>query len=395
MKELEKQLALISLALNASDEQLSELMKNNVITSEEYLRITDDRREKEREFLEKRRDELVFLIQVEEDKQVQKTADAIKKREESKQLAREKSDEAKRAAVNTSKELKGKISSISEEDKKKGKKAGILTVVVIVLVLIGANIMNYLVNNVIGFTDIDFADDVIMMYDTNKMTATPSFIGNWNYFTSSGYYSDSVSALVASGIYTQEEAESYIPEYDEVVATALQDTVISFESSTQEELGNGDTIEVTVIYDEEVAKQNKLNITNNIIEFTVEGLQEPIVAADINADVIAEFESDEVVANSVHVPYKYIDEDYHIDLNTNGVYLKNSDSLSTDLVKLYTYEITGIPNYEDKGTCYLRKGIYKSDGEVVPDSFQQSYGCQEEDISTVISENQDQYQKVQ
>lgn len=404
MKDLEKQLALISLAIRATDEQLAELMKNNVITSEEFLKINDDRRDKTTEFLEKRRDELIFLIQVEEDRLKQKQEEVALKREQSKQAAKEKTESAKQAAfdksvnakesaANTGRKVKDKVKGISEKDKKKGKKIGIVAIVVIVLLLIAGNIMGYLFNNVIGFTDIDLSDEVVMYYDANQYAVEPSFVGNWDYYNESGYYDDEVSKLVETGIYTQEEAEAFIPSYDQNVAMNLGEIITGYDRSTNEELSNGDTIELTFNYDPKVAKSKKINITNNIVEFEIVGLIDPISTSEITSSITDKFKAEDEFKDMIldDIPSMYIDEDTKVEVSRDKVYLQNplafDDTTSQTVVQLYTYEVSGVRNNNySSGHCGDTLEVTRNEDKIEISDSERETWCENSDINDYIEE---------
>lgn len=161
----------------------------------------------------------------------------------------------------------------------------VIGIVALVIIIFGAM---FVFKNFVGFTEVDLADDIILVYDTDEFTATPQIYANWNYYNENGYYDDQINYLVDTGIYTQEEAEAFIPDYDAGIANSLSMVFQSYDLSTNEELSNGDTLEVTFSYDEQFAKQNKIKVTNNVIDFEISGLKEPITTDQITSDILAQ-----------------------------------------------------------------------------------------------------------
>lgn len=60
---------------------------------------------------------------------------------------------------------------------------------------------------------------------------------------------------------------------------------LSCEMDEDSELSNGDTVTVTVSYDEDLAKENKVTVTGTTKEFEVEGLKDPIEVDAFASDI--------------------------------------------------------------------------------------------------------------
>lgn len=129
------------------------------------------------------------------------------------------------------------------------------------------------VNNVIELTasgmeeyiepiDIDLANYAVISYDTSQSEVFPVIKGNWE-------YKAGLDELVTSGIYTKEE--SYELEHAENSGD-VEKIVTGYELSPDTGVVNGDTVNVEIQYDENLAKELNLEVVNNSFEFTIKGL---------------------------------------------------------------------------------------------------------------------------
>lgn len=171
--------------------------------------------------------------------------------------------------------LKGKVT--------KGKLV-LLTIIIVTIVLVGFS-LKYINDNYIGFVDVDVADLVFIDYNKQTFETTPQLDWVGNYYDSNGYYDDFVQKLEKTGLYTSEQIDNYIPKLDGATYSALGSIYVDYGLSTENSLKNGDMLEVTVNYNQEKAKEKKINIVNNVVNFEIKGLYDRVTADDINSTI--------------------------------------------------------------------------------------------------------------
>lgn len=245
---------------------------------------------------------------------------------------------AKEATISFFAVIVSKIKSTNIDGKQKSLIIGI-GIVALIIIVFGAM---FVLKNFIGFTEVDLSDDIVLVYDTDNYTATPQIYANWNYYNENGYYDDQINYLVETGIYSEEEAEAFVPDYNAATANALSMVFQGYDLSTNEELSNGDTLEVTFGYDEQFAKQNKLKVINNVIDFEIKGLKEPITADQITADILAQMDytSEDALSKVKEDIYRYDEEDGdNLEFLSSKVYFKADDNnSSSELVQVFEIE---------------------------------------------------------
>lgn len=359
MKEQSEDLFLLSLAARITAEKAKELYANDVLSPEQYIKLC----------------EYMKLDEVDIKDKIKELAESIKSYEEAEE--RKAEERAARASENVEKrkqklieqkENLGTAATMTPEKKAKFKKFGILGTVILFILVISGFGLNYLFTNVIGFTDVDLADYAIVYYDTSSDHATPSLDGNWNYYSEGGYYTDGINQLVESGIYNEDEATNLMP--DEI-STKVANIVYDYELSTSNELVNGDQFEATIMYDQDLAKENKLNVTNNKFNFTIKGLREPVEVTDITEEMLSQIEFTEEDAIEDVKDDQWRPEDYKYEVESTHYFLITEESYYDDMDDTYIEKViivkkTDVEDSED--VTFVAKGldkyVYKTDTEV-------------------------------
>lgn len=170
------------------------------------------------------------------------------------------------------KKLKAKVSK---------RKIVLMTSGLALLLLVGFSI-KYINTNYIGFIDVDLADLVFIDYNKQAFETKPQLDWVGNYYDANGYYDDFRQKLENTGLYSDEQIDNFIPKFDGETYSALESIYVDYGLSTESALKNGDQLEVTINYNQEKAKEKKINITNNVITFKIHGLYDRVDAADIN-----------------------------------------------------------------------------------------------------------------
>lgn len=160
----------------------------------------------------------------------------------------------------------------------------VLAIIIVIFALLGFG-LKYINDNYIGFIDIDMADLVFIDYNKQTFETTPNLDWVGNYYNSNGYYDDFVQKLENTGLYTSDQIDNYIPKLEGTTYSALESIYIDYGLSTENPLKNGDKLEVTINYNQEKAKEKKINITNNVISFDIKGLYDRVVASDLDNSI--------------------------------------------------------------------------------------------------------------
>ncbi len=398
MKELKNNLFLYLLALEG-DGKLKKHLKNNRITQEEFIKCSDLIEDNDQEALENRIDILVEEIaalkkeneKLDEEKR-QKAEENTQKINEVKQVSKNKALQTKEGFKNNQKKIK--------------KIVIVLVILLIIMISLGA-ITKYVFKNYIGFTDVDLSSMIIIDYSQDDYSTTPVFDWTGNYYNENGYYDDFKSGLKESGIYTDEEIEQLIPTYDADIYIGLRNSFLGYDKSTEEELVNGETIEISINYDEEIARDEKINIINNTKQFEIKGLKEQPTIDDIKPDIFDEFGGidglqdtvlDDFITSYTKDRYTYTVEAVNFwfkdrsDEYEEGYFdnesIKDQRLYSAYLVKEVDNDGDRDPNYD---LCYDKFDIYKQNDEMNIEK-DNTYGpiCSSTEIST-LNEAIDEY----
>lgn len=394
MRKLEDKLLLLTFALE-DDDALKSKFKAGKLTSDQYLECTD-LKSKFNEVEIKEKIEIIrteLQTQRDEAETAQKEKESLK--EEKKEQQRQKLDNAKEARDLKTKEAKENF----RKNKQKYKKFGIIGTILVVLLIIFGAVGTYVVKNYIGFTDVDLGSMVIIEYSTDGFSADPYFTWNGAYYSDSGYYDDFKANLKDSGIYTDEEIEALIPTYDSQVYSAISSIYQGYDVSTEENLANGETIEVAVSYNEEMAKQLKLNVTNNVVDFEIKGLKERVTMSDITAGILDQLGGNDAIqqeiiddneSSSWSGNYEYTIpavKFYFEDIQSDADYDEYQSFDYVYLLKeVYTENTDRDPNFD---VCVRKYDIYKQNGEVilVDDVYDSCVSTDQEKLNDAIDES--------
>lgn len=117
--------------------------------------------------------------------------------------------------------------------------------------------------------DIDLANYAIVSYDTTQTSVTPTIYGNWNYSNESD--EDAINELVATGLYTERQARNAMPdENSELVSEVVEG--YQFDSSAP--FTNGEEVTVTIDYNQDLANELGINVTNDSFDITINCAEE-------------------------------------------------------------------------------------------------------------------------
>lgn len=378
MDKKQQQILIYTFAMQFDDEQLKAEFKAGRITQEQYLEITDLKREKTNDEIEGLLDELKADIKL--------TEENAKQQEQQKREKREAQVEKINESATVAKE------NLKKNKKKYTKIAAAVAACIIGLLVVVNGIM-FVSANYLGFTDVDLGSMVIIDYDTDAYTADPYFKWNGQYYNDSGYYDDFKEELKASGIYNDDEIEALVPKYDADVYTAIQTIYMGYDLSTENDLLNGETIEVTVNYDANLAKQYKVNVVNNKVTFEIKGLREQVSSDEITKQVLDSLGGIDTLENlALEEPYRYDSSDYTSTVKAVKFLFEDAESvpspsITSDSDNGYSYDTNESymqylniayyindayidsdgernSNRDDNYLCSQQFAIYKQDGKV-------------------------------
>lgn len=241
-------------------------------------------------------------------------------------------------------------------------------IIIIALIIFGVKYIN---DNYLGFTDIDVSDMVFIKYNREGFDATPELDWSGKYYNSNGYYDDYTQMLESTNLYTDEQIEGLLPSLDQDVYTSLGKIYTSYDLSTEKPLKNGDTLEITVNYNEEKAKEEKINITNNIVSFEISGLYNHVVTDDLTTDIfeqvggLAQLKKDAINNNygildmTVTIPQYKI---YLEAINDEGVQTNAYQKIDIVYQEKDDYNYEGIES--DYYVCNRQFNIYEFNGDI-------------------------------
>lgn len=295
MDDKQQQILIYTFALQFNDEQLKEQFKEEKINQEQYLKITDLKRDKTEAEINSLLVSLKNEMRLEEENKEKAKLEKQAKRD----AQAEKINNSKKAATEN-----------LRKNKEKYKKIGLKIVVLLVFVLALGTGVKFLFTNYVGFTDVDLGSMVMIEYDTDAYVAFPTYDWNGYYYNEGGYYDDFKEGLESSGIYSQDEIEALIPTYSSDIKSAVTQMYTSYDVSTNNSLKNGDTVEVTVNYDQDIAKQNKINVTNNKASFEIKGLREQVTSDEITSEALDSVGGLETIQNELLAEEAYDDSNY-------------------------------------------------------------------------------------
>lgn len=257
--------------------------------------------------------------------------------------------------------------------KQKVSKGKIIGVAVVILVIVGIGFgVKYIAANYIGFTDVDFADLVFIDYNKQAFEAKPELDWVGNYYDQNGYYEDFTKKLENTGLYSEEQIENYTPSLDGDTYSAIESIYQDYGLSTEEPLKNGDSLEVTINYSAEKAKEEKINVVNNVVTFEIKGLYGRVEAKDISA---ASFDQvgglKQIKSDALNNNLDLFDMTYEIP--NYKIYLEgiDEDSSSTanafqkiDIVYQEKDSYNDLDLDPDYYVCNRQFNVYKTGGEV-------------------------------
>lgn len=367
MKEQNEELFLLSLASRITEEKAKELYSKQVLSPEQYIKLC----------------EFMKIDQVDNNCQIKELVESIKgyeleqeaKEQERMATAADNAQKRKLKLENQKQSLEA-AATLTPEKKAKAKKVGIVSTIGLVVLLITGFGLNWAFTNIIGFTDVDLADYVVVYYDTSSQYATPDLYGNWQFYSEGGYYTDTIESLVENGIYTEDEATALMP--DEM-ATEVEPIVYNYELSTTNSLVNGDQFEATISYDQDLAKELKLNVINNKFAFTMHGLREPVEASDITDEMLSQIEFTNEDAIGYAMDDEWRPENYNYEVESTHYFLKKDPTYSDVDDTYYLEKVAVIKKTEiddNENVEYISEGkemyVLKSDTDIKVEN--ESYG---------------------
>lgn len=326
MSEIKEELLLNSLALRLTMSEVKELYSNAVISPEQYITLTELISNPE-------------LSEMNKTNKIQKLLELEKIANQQAELERFKREEKKRKVnkkIGTAESEIKQMLNLDDSQKRKGKKYIIISFILLVFLAIVSFCYAYLMTNVLGFIDVDLANYAIVEYDQSGFTTQPSIYGNWTYYNENGYYNDAIETLVNSGVYNKEEAIEKMPDESSLKVSNI---VSGYDLSTNNPVEDGETVEVTIQYSEDAAKQQKLNVVNNKFSFTVGGLRQQLTTADFDDEVLATLSTsnDAVISKVIDSAWSYDSGDI-ITITSHDYYAKFSDE-NEDATIYNIYEV--------------------------------------------------------
>lgn len=265
---------------------------------------------------------------------------------------------------------------------KKSNKGIIIGLVSALFITIIAGVVLFLA---FGKTEVDLANYVAITYDKDTKEAMPYVTITTDDYNEEHDYEFEIDYLVDSGFYTESEATALMP--TDKIDAKLAEVITDYELSDYI-VKNGDTLTVTIEYDEELAKKHRIEIINDTITVEISGLYEDVLASDVTKAVIdkdtftkkaALDEVDRYLEDSHLFTAKVLDSEHYIITSDNYFDLfSNSDYL----LSTHTIKIEDIYGFNVTGTlvAYTITPIYKQDGKVFLDEERFEY-----DDETVFS----------
>lgn len=270
----------------------------------------------------------------------------------------------------------------------------IISVIIIITVLIGLGI-KYINDNYMGFTEVDFSDMVFIKYNKEGFDATPELDWSGNYYSSNGYYDDYRKMLETTGIYSEEQIEKLIPTLEQQVYTSISKIYTGFELSTDHPLKNGDELEITINYNEDKAKEEKIDVVNNKVSFKISGLYNSVSVDDINLKIfdqvggVEQLKKDAINNNLGILDMTVTIPEYKLYLeaaNSEGVQTNAYQKINVVYQEKDTYKYDGIePSYF---VCNRQFNVYESNGEIKLDDVNEGeMNCvDKKDIKSVMND---------
>ncbi len=158
-----------------------------------------------------------------------------------------------------------------------------------------------------NYTEIDAQANSGIIYDHNNTQATLEYVSTWD-------ENVDVEVLNEYG-YTEKDYNSKIsPIYDVEMTSTIQNLNLEpVISPVGDVYNNGDIVEITLQYDKEYAKEEKIKVLNSSWEIKIDGLYENIITEDITSDKI------EILDNKIQDEIPNQNERYYNDENINNL----------------------------------------------------------------------------